>query len=148
MPRPRRVPRRTAIALVLLAALFGLMRGAAPSAGHAGPGGAGGRGVAAGRGVPAGRAQHRAVAARTLAATRPAISGPCSIPGIGDIGGLLGFCSLGQAGLIGGLNSLCNPGVPQPESATAGVNALVKPPVAPGRPVATPYNQYGMAGQF
>ena len=142
MPRPRRVPRRTAIALVLLAVLFGLVRGAAPSVSHAGPGGASGRHIAAGR------APHRVAAARTLAATRPAVSGPCSIPGIGDIGGLLGFCSLGQAGLIGGLNNLCNPGVPQPESATAGVNALVKPPVAAGKPVATPYNQYGMAGQF
>ena len=142
MPKPRRVPRRTAIALVLLAVLFGLMRGAALPAGHGGPGGA------AGSGVAAGRAHHRVMAARTLAATRAAVTGPCSIPGIGDIGGLLGLCSLGQAGLIGGLNSLCNPGVPQPESATAGVNALVKPPVAPGRPVATPYNQYGMAGQF
>jgi hypothetical protein len=142
MRRPRRVPRRTAIALVLLAVLFGLMRAAALPAGHAWPGGA------AERDVAAGRAHHRVVSARTLAATRPAVSGPCSIPGIGDIGGLLGFCSLGQAGLIGGLNNLCNPGVPQPESATAGVNALVKPPAAAGKPVATPYNQYGMAGQF
>jgi len=70
------------------------------------------------------------------------------VPGIGDIGGLLGFCSLGESGIIGGLNDLCNPGVPQPESATSGVNALIRPPASPGRPVATPYNQYGMAGQF
>src|SRR5260221_237371 len=49
---------------------------------------------------------------------------------------------------MGGLNDLCNPGVPQPESATSGVNALIRPPASPGRPVATPYNQYGMAGQF
>jgi hypothetical protein len=70
------------------------------------------------------------------------------VPGIGDIGGLLGFCSLGQSGLIGSIDSLCQPGVPQPESATSGTDALIKPPAAPGRPVATPYNQYGMSGQF
>jgi hypothetical protein len=86
-------------------------------------------------------------AARTLSATR-SDGGPCSVPGIGDIGGLFGFCSLGEAGIIGGLNDLCNPGVPQPESAKSGVNALIKPPASPARPVATPYNQYAMAGQF
>ncbi len=69
------------------------------------------------------------------------------MPGIGDIGGLLGFCSLGQSGILGGINNLCQPGVPQPESATSGVNALIRPPAAPGKQVATPYNQYGMAGQ-
>ncbi len=70
------------------------------------------------------------------------------MPGIGDIGGLLGFCSLGQSGIIGGINNLCQPGVPQPESASAGVDSLIRPPAAAGKPVATPYNQYGMAGQY
>ena len=150
MPRPRRVPRRTAIALVVLAVLFGLLRGAAGPAGHTGPGGTGGglRGVVS-PGHTARQPRHGGVvAARTLSATRPAGGGPCSVPGIGDIGGLLGFCSLGQSGLIGGLNNLCNPGVPQPESATSGINALVRPPASAGKPVATPYRQYGMAGQF
>ncbi|HYS33941.1 MAG TPA: type IV secretion system protein, partial [Streptosporangiaceae bacterium] len=127
------MPRKTAVALVLLAVLFSLLRFAAQpghQAGHAGPARPGG-----------------VVAARTLSATRPD-GGPCSVPGIGDIGGLLGFCSLGQSGLIGGINNLCQPGVPQPESATSGTDALIRPPASPGRPVATPYNQYGMSGLF
>ncbi len=133
MLRLRHVPRKTGIALVLLAVLFSLLRGAAQP-GHL-----------AGQGGPA--RPGGVVAARTLSATRPA-GGPCTVPGIGDIGGLLGFCSLGQSGLIGGINNLCQPGVPQPESATSGTDALIKPPAAPGRPVATPYNQYGMSGLF
>ena len=133
MFRLRRVPRKTAAALVLLAVLFSLLRGAAPQGHQAGPGASGASGTP--------------VAARTLSATRPA-GGPCSVPGIGDIGGLLGFCSLGQSGLIGGINSLCQPGVPQPESATSGVDSLIRPPASPTRPIATPYNQYGMSGQF
>ena len=130
MSRLRRVPRKTAVALVLLVVLFSMLRGAAQHGHQAGPV----------------RSGHP-VAARTLSATRPA-GGPCSVPGIGDIGGLLGFCSLGQSGLIGGINSLCQPGVPQPESATSGVDSLIRPPAAPAKPVATPYNQYGMSGQF
>ncbi len=152
--RTHRAPRRIAIAVVLLAVLFGVLRGAGQP-GH--DPGAGSQARAAG--MATGRAPGGAATARTLSATRmlsatslasstqPA-GGPCSVPGIGDIGGLLGFCSLGQSGLIGGLNDLCNPGVPQPESATSGVNALIRPPASPGKSVATPYNQYGMAGQF
>jgi hypothetical protein len=164
--RTRQVPRRTAIAVVLLAISFGLLRGAGHPGHHPGEGSQArpasvttGRaldGAATGKplgGVATGRALDGAATARTLSATSPASSnlpagGPCSVPGIGDIGGLLGFCSLGQSGLIGGLNDLCNPGVPQPESATSGVNALIRPPAASGTPVATPYNEYGMAGQF
>jgi len=125
------------VALVLLVVIVGVLHGTARAASHPGPGRSGAWQARGGR----------VVAAHTLSATSPA-GGPCSVPGIGDIGGLLGFCSLGQSGLIGGLNSLCSPGVPQPESATSGVNALVKPPAPPGKPVATPYNQYGMAGQY
>jgi hypothetical protein len=151
MSRARRVPRLTAIALVLFAVLFSLVRAAAHPSGQpeAGPS-ARPAGVAAVRTLSATRtlsAARTVSAAKALSATRPD-GGPCSVPGIGDIGGLLGFCSLGESGIIGGLNDLCNPGVPQPESATSGVNALIRPPASPGRPVATPYNQYGMAGQF
>jgi hypothetical protein len=70
------------------------------------------------------------------------------VPGIGDIGGLLGFCTLGSSGLVGSLNSLCNPGVPEPESSTSGVDALISPPASPGTRIATPYNEYGMSGQY
>jgi hypothetical protein len=70
------------------------------------------------------------------------------VPGIGDIGGLLGFCSLGKSGITGTLNNLCEPGVPQPESANTGIDSLVEPPPVSGKQVATPYNEYGMSGQF
>lgn len=151
MFRTRRVPRTTAIALVLFAVLFSLARVAAqPSRqAEAGPS-ARPAGLAAARTLSATRmlsAARTLSEARTLSATRTD-GGPCSVPGIGDIGGLLGFCSLGQSGIIGSINDLCNPGVPQPESATTGINALIKPPASAGRPVATPYNQYAMAGQF
>ncbi|MDR2985576.1 MAG: hypothetical protein LBV34_12115, partial [Nocardiopsaceae bacterium] len=133
----RRAPRKAAILLVLLAVLFGLARAAAHPGAQA---------AQAHQATSAGSA----TTVRTMSATSPSApaSGPCSVPGIGDIGGLLGFCSLGQSGILGGINNLCQPGVPQPESATTGVNSLIRPPATPGKPVATPYNQYGMAGQY
>jgi hypothetical protein len=137
--RTRQASRTAAVALVLVAALFGVLRGAGRQADHAGD---------RNQARPAALATARTLSATSAAASSQPAGGPCSVPGIGDIGGLLGFCSLGQSGLIGGLNDLCNPGVPQPESATSGVNALIRPPASPGTPIATPYNQYGMAGQF
>jgi hypothetical protein len=100
-----------------------------------------------------------AIPARTLAKVTPAApavpvapaapaGGICSVPGIGDIGGLLGFCSLGKSGLTGVLNNLCQPSVPEPESASSGIDSLVSPPAAPGKALATPYYEYGMAGQY
>ena len=53
--------------------------------------------------------------------------GVCSVPGIGDIGGLLGFCAQGSSGLIGDLNNICQPSVPTPEPATGGIDALISP---------------------
>jgi hypothetical protein len=151
MFRLRRVPRTTAITLVLFAVLFSLVQAAAqPSRQPGNDTSARPASVATARTLSATRTLSAAgpeSGTKTLSATRPD-GGPCSVPGIGDIGGLLGFCSLGQSGILGGLNDLCNPGVPQPESATSGVNALIKPPASPGKPVATPYNQYAMAGQF
>ncbi len=144
MLRSRRLPRKAAIVLVLLAVLIGLPHGAAPSR----------------HGAPATTARSsRAVTARTLSAVRfdgtaqPGRTGlpdrsPCSVPGIGDIGGLLGFCSLGSSGLVGGLNNLCNPGTPEPESASSGIDSLISPPESAGPRINTAYNQYGMSGQF
>src|SRR6202167_5906727 len=99
------------------------------------------------------------ISARTLAKVTPArrvapavpaapAGGICSVPGIGDIGGLLGVCSIGKSGISGVLNNLCQPAVPEPESATAGIDPLLRPPPAPGKPLATPYYEYGMAGQY
>ena len=41
--------------------------------------------------------------------------GVCQVPGIGDIGGLVGLCSQGSSGLVGDLNNICEPSLPQPE---------------------------------
>jgi len=127
MPRLHRPTRKTAVVLVLAAVLFSVL-----GAGHQ-----------PGRSA----APDRPIAAVTLAATAPS-GGLCSVPGIGDIGGLLGFCSLGQSGLTGDLNNLCQPGLPQPEPATSGLDALIRPPTGPGKLLPTPYNQYGMSGQY
>ncbi|HEX6454719.1 MAG TPA: hypothetical protein VF060_35305, partial [Trebonia sp.] len=54
-----------------------------------------------------------AARARTTQTTEPD-GGLCSVPGIGDVGGLFGFCSAGS-GTIGDLNNVCTPSVSQPE---------------------------------
>jgi hypothetical protein len=74
-------------------------------------------------------------------------SGVCQVPGIGDIGGVLGFCNAGTSGIIGDLNNICTPGVPNPEPAAGGINAMIAPPetAAGGN---TLYDNYGVAGQF
>jgi hypothetical protein len=48
----------------------------------------------------------------------PTPSGICQVPGIGDIGGLVGLCTRGSSGIIGDLNNICKPSLPQPEQAT------------------------------
>jgi len=103
----------------------------------------------------AGRAAAASAPAAPLAAVPTAASTPaapsggiCQVPGIGDIGGLLGFCAQGSSGLIGALNNICQPSVPTPEPATGGIDALIRPPVGTGgtgKP--TLYDNYGMAGQ-
>ncbi len=69
------------------------------------------------------------------------------MPGIGDIGGLLGFCSLGSSGLTGELNNICQPSLPTPEPANAGIDGMVAPP-STGKQPATLYDEYGVAGDF
>src|SRR5215470_10161751 len=75
--------------------------------------------------------------------------GICSVPGIGDIGGLLGFCTAGSSGIVGDLNNICQPSVPTPEPATGGIDALISPPpnTTSTKQPATLYDSYGMAGQ-
>jgi hypothetical protein len=103
-----------------------------------------------------------AVSAQLPAEPAAPSGGVCSVPGIGDIGGLLGFCAQGSSGLVGDLNNICQPSVPTPEPATGGIDALISPPgtgagAGPGpgagsagtgghKPV-TLYDSYGMAGQ-
>ena len=120
--------------------------------------------------APAGadRVARPAGAARAQVPAQPsAPGGICQVPGIGDIGGLLGFCSSGS-GLFGALDNICQPSVPTPEPATGGIDALIKPPASAGQPAAavapppapaagqaarpggqraTLYGSYGMAGQ-
>jgi hypothetical protein len=139
-----RLARKAAIALIAVIALCCVPHGSAAHAAH--PAGYSGSEASHRLVMP----EARAIPARTLAKVTPASpsGGACSVPGIGDIGGLLGFCNIGQSGITGALNNLCQPGVPQPESASSGIDSLVEPPAASGHPIATPYNQYGMAGQF
>ena len=79
--------------------------------------------------------------------TPAAPGGVCQVPGIGDIGGLVGLCNQGSSGIVGDLNNICQPSLPQPEQATGGLNAMVQPPgaAAGGK---TLYDNYGVAGQF
>ncbi|HLI40034.1 MAG TPA: type IV secretion system protein [Streptosporangiaceae bacterium] len=101
-------------------------------------------------GAPAGRAGQasRAGQARLAAAVTPAApGGVCQVPGIGDIGGLLGLCAQGSSGLIGDLNNICEPSLPQPEQATGGIDAMIEPPAAAAGGK-TLYDNYGVAGQF
>ena len=89
----------------------------------------------------------RTVADVTAANVAAASGGLCSVPGIGDIGGLLGFCALGSSGLTGSLNNICQPSLPTAEPASSGIDAMVAPPSAGKRP-ATLYDDYGVAGDF
>jgi TrbL/VirB6 plasmid conjugal transfer protein len=83
----------------------------------------------------------------TAASTTASAGGACSVPGIGDIGGLLGFCSLGTSGLVGDLNNICQPSLPDPEPANSGIDAMIAPP-ASGKSPDTLYQQYGVAGDY
>ena len=74
--------------------------------------------------------------------------GICQVPGIGDIGGLVGLCSAGSSGIVGDLNNICEPSLPQPEQANGGIDALVEPPAAATAGGKTLYDNYGVAGQF
>ncbi len=69
------------------------------------------------------------------------------MPGIGDIGGLVGLCASGSSGILGDLNNICEPSLPQPEQATGGIDAMVEPPAAAAGGK-TLYDNYGVAGQF
>ncbi|HET9970467.1 MAG TPA: type IV secretion system protein, partial [Streptosporangiaceae bacterium] len=84
----------------------------------------------------------------SITPARPsAPGGVCQVPGIGDIGGLIGLCNSGTSGLIGAANNICQPSTPQPEQATGGINAMVQPPAAAAGGK-TLYDNYGVAGQF
>src|SRR5215469_16445577 len=104
--------------------------------------------------APAAPAAHAASVAHAKPIARAKLDalaqpdgGVCSVPGIGDIGGLLGLCNSGSAGVVGDLNNICTPSVPQPEQATTGVDSMIATPgsVTGGK---TLYDNYGIAGQY
>jgi hypothetical protein len=128
--RRSRLPRLTAIALAAFAAVLVLPG----SASHADASVVGG-------------AAHQQAATTTSADVTAVSGGLCSVPGIGDIGGLFGFCAAGSSGVIGALNNVCQPSLPDPEPASAGIDAMVAPPSA-GKQPATLYDQYGVAGDY
>src|SRR5262245_24000248 len=165
MPRPfsrvplvSRVPlpvRRAALLLSVIAAVAGLP-GTALAAVHpaspAAPVTTTARALAApadavAAGTPAHVSRPAGPAGVTGVAAPVAPGGVCQVPGIGDIGGLLGFCAAGSSGLVGDLNNVCQPSVPAPESATGGIDALIRPPSSTTKQSATLYDSYGVAGQ-
>ncbi len=162
MPRPfsrgplvSRVPlpvRRAALLLGVIAAVVGLP-GTAQAAVHpAAPVTAAARAlVTPASAAAAGTAAHvsqPAGPADVMGLAQPGVpGGVCQVPGIGDIGGLLGFCAAGSSGLVGDLNNVCQPSVPAPESATGGIDALIRPPDVAIKQPATLYDSYGVAGQ-
>ena len=97
------------------------------------------------------RADTSAPAARLKAnqleaVTQPDAGGICGIPGIGDIGGVIGLCN-GGAGLGGALNNICSPSTPQPELASSGINSMISVPGGQ-KTGNTLYDNYGISGQY
>jgi hypothetical protein len=148
-PRVPAIVRRTAVLLGVLAAVLGVPGAAAAAAVPAGHTDRGAVVTVAARSAPQAQAHGQAAAASVpRASSAPDATGVCAVPGIGDIGGLLGFCSAGSSGLIGDLNNICQPSVPVPEPATGGIDSLVAPPtVGKQSAQSTLYDQYGVAGQ-
>jgi hypothetical protein len=144
---PRHFPHRTLLVLAVIAAVLGWGRAvhsadAAPAATHPAA-------VHVATAPAAAARPATPVDAVTLAARQPAATGgACSVPGIGDIGSLVGLCTAGQSGLTGDLNNICQPSLPDPEQANSGIDAMVKPPASGGPQPATLYNSYGVAGQY
>ena len=161
--RRHRIPRLAAIAVAALAAVL-VVPGSARQVSGSAAGGLAHRpaapiatspatltaalrtGGASAATAGAGTATASAATARA-ADVDAATGGLCSVPGIGDIGGLLGFCAAGSSGVIGALNNVCQPSLPDPEPANAGIDAMVAPPSS-GKQPATLYDQYGVAGDY
>jgi TrbL/VirB6 plasmid conjugal transfer protein len=97
---------------------------------------------------PGTQSSHQVILTAQLTPAAPtAPGGVCQVPGIGDIGGLVGLCAQGSSGILGDLNNICEPSLPQPEQATGGIDAMVEPPAAAAGGK-TLYDNYGVAGQF
>jgi len=103
-------------------------------------------------GAPAAHAEVVTPAARAAAGDHNALiadtasAGVCNVPGIGDIGALVGLCNSGS-GLVGDANNICTSGAPAPELATSGIDSMITTPGSQTTGL-TLYDNYGMAGQF
>jgi hypothetical protein len=155
--RPARTLTRAALltGAILTVLLGGLFLARPATAATAAPAKAAAAAVTA---APASTAQRAAVA-KSVTGARPAGNaqvdvltqpdgGVCSVPGIGDIGGLVGLCTGGAgAGIVGDLNNICTPSTPQPDQATAGIDSMI---ATPGGQTGgkTLYDNYGLAGQY
>ncbi len=150
--RRSRLPRAIAVALAALAAVLVMpgsgQQASATAARGAGPASAAVTDTAVTNAVTvSATSSASATSAVTGADLAAATGGLCSVPGIGDIGGLLGFCAAGSSGVLGAINNVCQPSLPDPEPANAGIDAMVAPP-ASGKQPATLYDQYGVAGDY
>lgn len=149
-PRPRargRRGRRWLLGAVVLAPA--LLGAAAALAAHPAPASRTPAAVAAG---PQARPDRVTLDALTTPAA-PQGGGLCSIPGIGDVGGLVGGCTSGPSGILGIFSNCKNPPVPEePQQAIAGwlqIRPARPPAPAPAfgpHPASTEYDQYGFAG--
>src|ERR1700733_12495836 len=152
-PAGRPGKRRTASALLLasviaaivLSALFmARPASAAPAAKSAPAATAAHTAIVAGT-ATAGQAGHLAANQLTSLVTPAAAdAGICNVPGVGDIGGLIGLCTAGS-GVLGDVNNICTSGAPEPVLATSGIDSMI---TTPGSPTTgnTLYDNYGMAG--
>ena len=158
--QPRTI-RRPARALLLAAALLTVVLGglfiarpaSAATSAPAAPSATAATAARADTAAPAAKADTAApaeTAAKLAEGNRNSLialnGGVCSVPVLGDLGGLVNLCNAGS-GLGGDLNNICSPGLPQPEVATAGINSLI---TTPGSQTVglTLYDNYGTAGQF
>ncbi|HTX29684.1 MAG TPA: type IV secretion system protein [Streptosporangiaceae bacterium] len=138
---------RWALWVLLIAAALAATASPALAAVHSPGGGApaSARRAAVARAAKAPAARPPAVLTADLTPALP--DGVCQVPGIGDIGGLVGLCAAGSSGIVGDLNNICEPSLPEPEPATGGIDAMIEPPAAAAGGK-TLYDNYGIAGQF
>ena len=106
MPRLFHVPRKVALVLAVLAAVLAIPTSAqAAPAAHAQP--------AAAHHTSAAVSTASTAASTSRTSGNSALFGPCSVPGINAIAGLLGFCSSGE-NILSPLNNICSPSLPEP----------------------------------
>ena len=136
----------SAIAAIVLSALFMARPASAAPAAKSAPVAAAAHTATVARTATAGQAGHLAANQLTSLVTPAAAdAGICNVPGVGDIGGLIGLCQAGS-GVVGDLNNICTSGAPEPVAATTGIDSMI---TTPGSPTTgnTLYDNYGMAGQ-